>query len=320
MKPTYTNTLLRISLLGILCLIATGCSNLFEESLNEKQVVVILPKDSITSSVYKQVFWWEHVEGAISYHLQIVSPSFESAQTLVIDSVINTTKFEYSFQPGNYQWRIRAQNASSASAYRTYNLNIDPSPLENQVVLLTSPTDEDFVRSAQVRFSWQPLFNASKYRIQLSAFPFDENNLVTEKSTTTNSYTHDLPEGNYQWRVRGEANDGKISQWSAIYSFTYDVSPPEAVSLVTPSANQVLTSKTTTLKWNSVPGALSYKLYIYKDNGNTLLNSTFPVTVTTNKYDFNAGTATGDLYWQVKAVDRAGNESDFSELWKFKVP
>ena len=75
-----------------------ACSEIIlEKNITNKTVVLLSPQDSTSLKTLTPSFWWEEVEGARTYHIQIVSPSFESPVRLFVDSIITKNKFEFDF-------------------------------------------------------------------------------------------------------------------------------------------------------------------------------------------------------------------------------
>ncbi len=111
----------------------TSCSTWQEKQIDEETVEVFLPRDSLRTDIATQLFYWYHVEGAEKYELQIVSPSFDRIDRLVLDTNVSDNKFEFTLQPGTYEWSIRAYNFSSSTGYTVYGLYIDSTlDLSNQ--------------------------------------------------------------------------------------------------------------------------------------------------------------------------------------------
>ncbi len=121
-------------------------------------------------------------------------------------------------------------------------------------------------------------------------------------------------EGTYQWRVRAE-NGTTYSEWSPVYTLTYDKTPPPAVTPTAPANNATDVSTPVILQWQSASAQDQYKVLIYR-NSETNLVGTYAST--TNRYTYS-GSRGEVIYWQVRAVDPAGNESSPSPKWKFTI-
>ncbi|NOW98928.1 hypothetical protein [Mucilaginibacter sp. SG564] len=318
MKLKYVSTCLFIVLLLTESL--SSCKEFIEPSISKRTVKLNAPADNYQSTSYNITFWWDGVEDALSYRLQVVSPKFDSIGVLVLDTLIRGTKFVQTLDPGTYQWRVRAENGSTQTGYtEPRNLLILASSLTNQIPVLSSPANNAATTQSTVIFKWSSLYKATRYHLQIDTNSFaDESALVKDQLTPGQQFSFKLPRDQvYQWRVRAE-NDSSQSKWSAINQLSYDSTPPGTVTLVQPQDNTTL-SKPLTLSWNKVNSAASYKLYVYKSDQSTPYSSTFPLTLTATSYSFNLGNSGDRIYWQVSALDAIGNEGKSSELRSFTL-
>jgi hypothetical protein len=296
----------------------SSCTDIIEPSISKITVVAEAPVDQYQSTSYTLNFWWDPVDNALSYHLQVVSPTFAAPGSLMLDTVIKKNTFSFNLNPGNYQWRVMAENGSSQTAYTSpRSFNVAATSIKQQSVQLISPTNNLLTNQVKLTFQWSNLYGATKYHLEI-----DTNNFVNENSVV---YDQELPgqqasitfpkDQIYQWRVRAE-NDTAQAQWSTINQVTYDHTPPGKVSLVSP-ANTSTVALPVTLNWNSVPTASKYKLYVYQSDGVTAYNQNFPMLLTATSYSFNLGISGDKVYWMVTALDAAGNESVASDQWSF---
>lgn len=306
----------------LLCLgtsILSSCSEVFEEPIDDERVALLSPGDHFQTSSYLQTFLWEEVADALYYRLQIASPGFDSAAFFAADTVVEGRRFTVTLPPGEYQWRVRALNGSSMTGYSVRNLLIHPSSISNQTVQLLAPGDKIITRNDQFLFEWNALFGATIYRLQIDTNNFsDEENVVLNNTTPNTRFNFTLRrEKSYQWRVRAE-NDTAQSKWSSVRIFTLDQTPPGPPSLTAPLNNQRI-GKPVGLQWNSISDAVSYRLYVYKSDSTTLFNSSFPLTLKSTSHSFNLGEINERVYWRVRAIDAAGNESSFSSFRNFVI-
>lgn len=102
----------------LLLMVISSCEEVLEKELTEKKVVLQAPSNNVITNDSVHNFNWQEMEGAFEYQLQIVSPRFDSIAKLVADTTMTTVIFmDMTLQKGNYQWRVRAKNASTASHY-----------------------------------------------------------------------------------------------------------------------------------------------------------------------------------------------------------
>ena len=89
MKLKY---LLDIHLLGLI-LVFSDWSTIFEKPLKGSLITLEAPRKNYQPSNYTRNFYWDNVDGALSYHLQIVSPSFDSLGSLILDKMVKKKYF-----------------------------------------------------------------------------------------------------------------------------------------------------------------------------------------------------------------------------------
>jgi hypothetical protein len=303
-------------LLMIVCaLIAalSSCDDIIEPSLSKQQVQLEAPVDQYQSTSYTLNFWWDAVDHALSYHLQVVSPTFAAPGGLILDTVVSSYKFSYTLAPGNYQWRVMAQNGSSQTAYSApRSFTVAASSIKQQAVQLTAPSNNLITNQSPYTFQWGSLYGATAYQFELDTNNFaNESAIVSNQTIPGQQLSFTFPKDQtYQWRVRAQ-NDTAQALWSPVYIVTYDHTPPGQVTLVAPASGTTL-SLPVALSWNAVATAVKYKLYVYQSDGTTIYNSSFPMVLTGTNYSFNLGSSGNTIYWMVTALDAAGNESQAS--------
>ncbi|HTK19615.1 MAG TPA: hypothetical protein VL442_08890 [Mucilaginibacter sp.] len=95
----------------------SSCDAIIEPSIAKKTIQAEAPSDQYQSKSDTVNFWWDEVDNALTYHLQVVTPNFTNPGNLVLDTVLKKNIFSFNLNPGNYQWRVLAQNGSSQTAY-----------------------------------------------------------------------------------------------------------------------------------------------------------------------------------------------------------
>jgi len=320
-----------ILLSSLLFLLIVSCQKDFiVKDITDKTIIVNAPANNLVTSSNSITFWWEELDGAEKYNVQVVKPDFANIAQLIADTNVTGTKLNLSLNPGTYQWRIKGVNAGGSTAFQTYTLKIDStSNLTNQLVVPISPLSGYVTNNKAISFSWNSLSSATNYSIEISL-----NGSVINYSTTTNTnyaYTFTLTSAaNYtcSWRVRA-LNSNSISQYNTPQTFTIDLLSPSVSIPTLPTSNSTVTD-TTELKWNriGVPDAQYDSLFIYSDSLITLARKTI---VTATKIKINAIDTSFPLqagsssltpvpyWWRLKTIDNAGNTSGFSNALKFKL-
>lgn len=309
-------SVIAFSLVSALC----SCREFIEPSISKKQVELKAPAPGLQTNDYNMKFWWDPVDDALTYHLQIVSGSFDSIRYLVADTVIKQTMFSTTLDPGNYSWRVRAENGSSQTAYTvSRNLTIVPSSLTNQTVTLLSPASNSTTNEKNTVLKWNALYSATAYQIQIDTNNFEnESSLVSDQTLPGQQFNFRfVGDQVYAWRVRAK-NETEQSKWSSIAYITYDITPPVAVDLMSPISGAT-TSVPVVLTWTKPASAVKYRLSVYKSDSTTIYNNTFPLSLNSETYNFKYGNTGEKIYWKVTATDAAGNESKDSPLRNFVI-
>jgi len=303
-----------ISLLGML----SACKDFLEPSLENRSVVLLAPGEGTESNKYQVGFWWEPMPDALYYRVQVATPDFSSSVSLVQDTLIEgKTRFEMTLEPGRYQWRIRAENGSSSTKYMSAKFIIHESSLDNQKLLIVTPSATYLSNLPVVTMQWDKLFGAKEYTLQIDTANFEkEGALVYNQGVGGNQLKFIFPkESTYRWRVRAQNETGS-SKWSEIREMTFDKTPPVVTTPISP-AKGVEVNAPVKISWTSVPTAKKYKLFLYQSDGTTAYSFSFPVTVSSNTYSFNTGLQGEQIFWNVVAIDEAGNEGTASILTSF---
>lgn len=295
-----------------------SCSEIFETDLSKTKVHLNSPSNKIVTSTQTQQFWWDRVEGATDYNIQIVTPSFDSIASLVVNKIVQTDTFSVTLAPGRYQWIVKAKNSYSVSLSDTFSLIVvadSTQDLRRQILLVDSPINEFSTNQKNISFKWQKLLSATEYRFQIASPDFTNNaNIKIDKRINSDTFSTTLVEGIYRWRVRAE-NDKTNTDYSE-RTLTIDLTGPLAPTLLGPPID-TLSGLPVPLRWEAdVNNSERDSLYVYKDSTATRLILK-QATVVTN-YNFMDSTA-NLYYWRVRSVDKAGNNSPYSPMWWFRT-
>lgn len=303
-------------------LILISCEHDFiEDDLTGKIVSVIAPADDDTVQSATPLFWWNEINGARSYRVQIVYPDFAAPQQLLYDTAVEGDRFYPTLTAGNtYYWRIRPENGSSEGDWITRRLTVDSTTsLANQNIVITVPASNGFATaSSMVTFSWNPVAAADYYRVEITNTTTAAS--VVSLAVTTTSYQYTLAQGNYEFRVRGE-NSASFTPWSA-RTFSVDQTAPVTPTLVAPAHNSFFASPPSTLAfdWTSSADAQTDSLLVSTDStfasGNVL---SLALSATQGGYNWTGALGGTVYFWKVRSVDVAGNNSNYSAVYRFDV-
>jgi len=321
LKKTIIKNYWIISLL-ILIFILESCKDIIEPDLKNQTVNLLSPANGYNSQSSSITFWWDEVKYSTKYHLQVVKPDFGNIQSLVLDTNVTSNKFTYAFSSGPFQWRIRAENGSSQTAYVTRSFSVDSTlNLAGQTITLLSPTDTYISKNYKQQFKWLLLSSAEDYRFEiLSGTSIIYTNATYTKDTITYTFTGD---GTYTWRVKGQ--NVQSSTPFTTRSITVDGTAPSTPVLLSPndldSTSFSIGTKTKasiTLSWDRVVAnsgsAITDSVLVYQVPATSEFIST-----TTTLTSYSDSLPTGQYYWKIRSYDAVGNKSNYSVIRSFKV-
>lgn len=324
---------MRKYIIFMLCLMGVlhSCTDIFEEEIDDEEVILLAPSDLLRTKVIQHTFWWEEVEAANEYRFQMVSPHFDTIEKLVMDTLVTTNSFSYSMRPGRYQWRVRGENSNSATPYSTATLIIDSTlDISSQQIELLSPLNGKASNDVSQVFEWQGIYNADHYSFELrrnsetGSLLEDADNLLE----TYYEYNFD-EEGLFYWKVQAYNESSNTSTPFSSQSLLIDTTVPNVAELSNPDDFEIISVNTDdlyTLEWtaqqaDSNESEVSAWLYVSNVNSSSFTGIN-PVVLPVNSTNMSHTLEldfTGDYYWKVKIVDDAGNESSFSETNRFTI-
>ena len=282
--------------------------------LKDKIVVLVAPQDNYQGNTTTLLFWWDEVDGAKKYNLQIVKPDFSSPQQLVLDTNVTSNKFTFTLVPGNtYQWRVKAFNNASKTVYSTHTLTLDSLvDLSKETVVLLSPVNNLVTDTMAQTFKWDTVSSAVDYRFQVKNSVGTAVIDITQIGTIA-SYT--LNPGAYTWQVRAQNATSNSAYFSRI--ITVDTAAPVVSAPVLP-ANADSSHSPVSIVWTRNSSGIGDSLFIDTDS---LFVAPLSYTgyTTSTAYSFTAGVIGRKYYWRLKTNDAAGNWSGYSAYRRFKV-
>lgn len=215
----------------LLSLVFIGCVDIIESDLGEKNITIIAPYDSARNDKSSQSFFWEDLREDYEvdiefYNLQIVQPSFDNANRFVLDTNLTTNTYSYSLEAGDYQWRVRAENANTKTPYITHTLFVDSLfDLTNVPIVILSPQNgQEFkittTAGTDVILRWDPITGVDEYTVEVVYGTFDASPYTIygpepTKAPNLTQTTVNIPkrlvidgkitgQGTYEWIVRAK--------------------------------------------------------------------------------------------------------------------
>ncbi|MDP2384980.1 MAG: hypothetical protein Q8M29_01295 [Bacteroidota bacterium] len=308
-----------ILVLFIIMIAFSACQkDIIVKDIENETVTALSPPDGYNTPNNSITFWWEKVDGAEKYNIQIVSPSFSNIQQLITDSSVTTDKFTKVLTPGTYQWRVRATNNGGNTAWTTRTLTIDTSSnLTYSAVILLSPADSFYTSATSAYLSWSPVSNATVYSLSIPG-------VINSTSYSTTAATISFPtEGTYTWSVRAE-NSFSFSPYSSRKIFIDRTAPTSSPTLNYPISTTPTVPADTLMSWTTI--SESYKDVVLISDVSDFSNTIKMDTVSSGSgsvrtYSIsNISNPSGNTYhWKVKSIDRAGNVGNYGTSKSFSV-
>jgi hypothetical protein len=133
-------------------------------------------------------------------------------------------------------------------------------------------------------------------------------------------------EGLSTFSVQAVAANGLTSGWANDCAVTYDATAPAVPTLLSPSDNAYQNFNDFNFDWSDVAGASEYEFQSSQDPttvGGVLVNGVWnnkangaPDRNFLTASEIHSYGASGTWYWQVRAIDAAGNKSAWTAPWK----
>lgn len=317
-----------IKYFSVFCLVSilSSCTKDFiVKDIKNDTVSIIAPVDNYKTPNNAIIFWWNELDGAEKYNLQIVKPNFDSIQQLLVDTNVTGAKFNFTFTPGKYQWRIKAINAGGSTVYTTRTLTIDTtSNLYMLTVGLIAPGNKFVTTNNNFTFSWNDIPSADFYELKLTNI--NTNSVTTISNITGITYPYSFSvatgmEGNYSWQVKA-FNSFSQTQNDEVRTFRIDHKAPLQASLLSPNTYSLNVRDTINLKWNRNAAStdIAYDVVsISSDStfssvlGTQNVNSTLQIKL---KTIYTYSNTPLKVWWRVNSVDSVGNVSTPSQSWR----
>lgn len=295
-----------------------------------------LPAAPIDQSVQQTkdvTFSWQPIERAFMYSLSVSrDPNFLQTATLNSNGVkyaLNSTQRTYTLEEGTYYWRVIAYRDGTAgpwSEVRTFTVD---TAAPTVAFTHPSPDDGSYVNSD---FDVSLTAHDSNKLDSVSVSLLDTDSPDEQAWRAGCSYTDlavsdltrtcrvhlpaALPDGTYTLRIDGRDQAG-IQATSQSRSIHIDRTKPASPVLIGPANDIKTRGNSITHTWTDSSTDVDHYVYeSYDDAEATRTRQSEKVTTTSMT---STHTADVTYWWRVKAVDKAGNESDWSELWSVTI-
>jgi CSLREA domain-containing protein len=280
------------------------------------------PTNGAATTVVRPTFSWVAVTGA-TYWLQVATTPDFIPLGLVVDGTMNArTSYTLplsmpALTSDTYYWRVGLTLGGVDTWMPAWTFIVTP-PKPAQVVLL-APAGGALTNDSTPTLTWKDVTVAAHYQVQIdnqSTFASPEQDVIVG-SELESFIASDLPDGVYSWRVRALNSVEAAGAWSYPRTFTVDTLPPAAPALVAPLDTASSTNAKLVLSWAAVTGAARYQVQLEPASSAFGLPVVDAGTITTYK---PPTPLSRDIYaWHVRALDKTGNVSAWSETRSFTI-
>ncbi len=169
-------------------------------------------------------------------------------------------------------------------------------------------------------FAWNGVAGAARYQFQLAADPNFNSplfNISTRNTRATPEKT--VPNGVYYWRVASIDSGGSVSNWSAVMSIEKLWAETPTLSTPADEATVSFPADPLVLRWNPVPGAAKYRVFLARDEAlaSLVTSSGDPWEVQATNLAPNVLLASNTYYWAITPLDAQGNPGEQSAVRSF---
>ena len=279
--------------------------------------ILVTPQDDEDIEGEDVTFSWQSMGKDVWYILEVNSDSgWDPEERKVYVELEDTNSYidsDYPEDGTTYYWRVLASSRDEGWSARSAIYSFTSKKLSiPSVPDLTAPDDSVTFTGDKVTFSWASVNQAEEYILEVNAsadWKVQDRKfygiLHGETQYTDTGYPCDGTV--YYWRVRA-GNKAGWSPSSEVFSFTS--SREQAPIPLSPADEEVVSGKSTTLKWKAVTGVTYYMLDVNTSEsweGSSSLHRGIVNNATS--YDIsdlpNDGTI---VYWRV----RAGKDATWS--------
>jgi hypothetical protein len=267
---------------------------------------------------------WSEVSGATGYDYESCKINLMFADCPTSDKLYSTTTTLSGRHIGvgaaetEFWWHVRATNIATGqkSNWSTaFKITIDKTAPDAFPV---SPANGAFVNGKSVYQEWGSTASDVSYFVYESYHDALGNKLRwRENITATNKTAKNVSDASYWWRVKAVDKAGNESQWSSLSKITVDSTKPSKPAFITVAQNGVnlgcsgyTNLRSITVDWDNAIDA-NFKHYVYQaDDGVDKVD--FETTLVPSQRTGDIRDIDGTYQYRVKAVDKAGNESGWT--------
>lgn len=198
------------------------------EDLTSQQVILSSPTSNYTTNNYNLTLGWNSLSAADYYNLELINNTlggtivFQQNNILVTNFTLNNSALN---QDGNYTWKIKGVNNSSATGFSTRDFSLD-TVIPNQPINSLPANNSTQLINQSITFNWSiapdsgTIQSSISYRIEISN-DINFATIIQTSNVSTNTFQQLFnTSGDYYWRIKAIDAAGNNSSYSSIFKFT----------------------------------------------------------------------------------------------------
>jgi hypothetical protein len=197
--------------------------------LSTQQVLLSSPVNNLFSKATTLTCSWQAISVANTYELELINVT--AGQSIVLQqSNITTTSLLFSAanlsQDAQYQWKVKAVNASSQTPFASRTFSIDRVNPNQSTNSLPANNATQLVNQ-QVNFSWTVPTDTGIIQSPIASYAIEFSNtntftIITQTlNSTTSAVTNTFTSaGDYYWRVKATDGAGNVGATSQPFKIT----------------------------------------------------------------------------------------------------
>ncbi len=192
--------------------------------------------------------------------------------------------------------------------------------------IISFPGNEQYFKAAPILNQWSSVTDPAgikEYRVEyvyddLHDFSDAPYRIVT--GTSRNHSPGNSEQGGVTIRVQAFDNLGNEGAWSEAVHYYYDSVAPDAPTLKSPEDGFITQGVKFVQTWEAVAGAVKYNYRSCQNDPTTeTCQLKYSDSYTNPVKTVSAGQPDSHFWWQVQAIDAAGNISPWSDAWEMTI-
>lgn len=205
-----------------------GFTLIASDNLENQQMLLSNPGNGVYSNLSSMICTWQQIQAADTYDLEL--KNVNTGSVVHQEAGITNTSFTLTNvmldTDGEYQWKVRAVNETSATLYASRNFYIDR--VVPTVSLNSAPVNNSVqLPNIQLNFTWTVpadtgiVASPVTYTIEIASDAAFSNIISTHGNIATASYQEIFTTtGDYYWHVKTKDKAGNESAYGAASKFT----------------------------------------------------------------------------------------------------